>query len=354
MLIAFVLVIGLLAIFKHAIVRYATHRALAAVPGWKAEAGDANLSLFPLMYSVTDVNMVPDDETLPIFYVGDLQTGLFWKDLIRGRVNAWCNIDRAKMTFFLIKITIPDIAEILQNLLPFQVQRVQLKQGEITIVFRHTRHQDLKHPEGDGPQIWFHDIEASMEGIASRVGLEKQVTTLALRSKLQRSGELNVFVTADLLATDQLSFTGQMELRGLHLSDIDRELKPIGLKVDGTFDMLARFGVDHGNLKGAVQPFIKNGHVEAVQEDLLSKLKALLADAAIDILSDRVPERNAVATVVPIHGKLLHPKADLWTTVWGVLRNAFVEGLIESIRMLPPPTAPGTAENSPPPPTAKK
>ncbi len=78
--------------------------------------------------------------------------------------------------------------------------------------------------------------------------------------------------------------------------------------------------------------------------DLGNKLKASLADDGVELLSDRVPGRNAVSTIIPIHGTLMKPKIDVWTAASGVMRNAFVEGLSGALQRLPAPAAaPGTA-----------
>lgn len=333
-----------LAAARQPLTRYATRRALAGLPGWTGTVADARVTFFPLVFTVTDLTLVPDDRSLPIFYVGRLDSGLFWGDLLRGRLNAWGKLDRAKMTFLLIPIVIPDIAALLQQILPFAIERLQLKRGEITIALRKSRSDDPDRPEGKGPQIWFHDMEASIEGLATRTELEQHATTVTIRATVAHSGTFQAFVTADLLATDMLSFTGQLELRGLQLTDLDTLLRPAGLKISGTFDLLARFGIERGTLTGALQPVLKNGHVEAISGDLGNKLKASLADEGVELLSDRVPGRNAVSTIVPIHGRLMKPKIDVWTAVSGVMRNAFVEGLSESLQQLPSPTpAPGAA-----------
>ena len=62
---------------------------------------------------------------------------------------------------------------------------------------------------------------------------------------------------------------------------------------------------------------------------------------AVKILSDRVPGRNAVATIIPIHGDLKKPEVQLVPTVLAVLRNAFVEGLSASLTNVPPPVGKG-------------
>ena len=84
---------------------------------------------------------------------------------------------------------------------------------------------------------------------------------------------------------------------------------------------------------------IKNGHVVQGKPGLGNLLKAVVADAALDIFSDRVENRNAVATVIPISGRITGPDLQLWPAVIGVIRNAFVQGVSESFAHLPPPKA---------------
>jgi hypothetical protein len=58
----------------------------------------------------------------------------------------------------------------------------------------------------------------------------------------------------------------------------------------------------------------------------------------VRLFSDRVHGRNAVATVIPIKGTLTGPDVELWPAIFGVLRNAFVEGLTSGYAYLPPKT----------------
>jgi hypothetical protein len=324
-------------VVRQPLTRSATRRSLSKIEGYRADFLDARVSFLPLSYTVTRLKLVPDDRSLPIFYIERLHTGLFFRDLLRGRLRAWANLDHAKMTFFLIPIVIPDIAAILRQVMPFEVSRAQLKDGEVTVVLRHQRHADENRPEGRGPQLWFHGIEATIEGMSTRAELAEGATTLALRCAVQHSGRLDVFVTVDLLASKGLTFSGQTDLRGLDLRDMEPLLARAEIKASGTFDLLARFTSKDGRLSGGLQPVLKNAKVESLGEDLGTKLKASLADKAIQLASDRVPGRNAVATVVPIHGTRDNPKLEAWPAVLGVMRNAFVEGLSESLSKLPPP-----------------
>ena len=105
--------------------------------------------------------------------------------------------------------------------------------------------------------------------------------------------------------------------------------------------MFASVTCKRGTLTGGVKPILKNVKVAAADNKLGDKIKAALADVAVKIFSDRVPGRNAVATIIPIHGDLKKPDVQLVPTVLAVLRNAFVEGLSSSLTNVPPPVGSG-------------
>jgi hypothetical protein len=100
-----------------------------------------------------------------------------------------------------------------------------------------------------------------------------------------------------------------------------------------------RFQSDDGRLSGGVRPVLNNPSTEPVKPGLGPKLKALLADATLNIFKDDVPGRHAVATTIPIEGRLDSPDLQLVPTILGVVRNAFVRGVSDSLHGLPPPKA---------------
>ena len=93
-------------------------------------------------------------------------------------------------------------------------------------------------------------------------------------------------------------------------------------------------------LQGGVKPIFEHIELEPGNQDLGTRLKTFFADSAIELLSDDVPGRDAVATVIPIKGDIDSPEVQLVPTVLGVVRNAFVIGLQSGFANLPPQTAP--------------
>jgi hypothetical protein len=138
-----------------------------------------------------------------------------------------------------------------------------------------------------------------------------------------------------------LTFAGQVRLQDLKLKELYEYVAlKAGVQIPkGTFDLFAEFTCKRGVLTGGIKPVLKNAEITAAEPGLGAKIKAALIDTAVDIFSDRVPGRNAVATIIPIHGDLHKPDFQLWPTILAVVRNAFVEGLSASLSNLPPPQA---------------
>ncbi len=103
--------------------------------------------------------------------------------------------------------------------------------------------------------------------------------------------------------------------------------------------MSLRFIADQGRLTGGIRPLLKDAGTRAGKPGLGPKLKSFLADTALNIFKDDVPGREAVATTIPLEGRVDDPNLQLVPTILGVVRNAFVRGLGDSLRGLPPPRA---------------
>jgi hypothetical protein len=331
--------------------RYATRRALDSVEGYQGSFEDAHVSILPLRYRVTKLKLEPRDRSRPTLYADFVGAGLDWKWLLHGRIRLSAAVNKGNLVLRETKgkaatEDLPDLAGTLKKVLPGQLHRVQVRNSELTYIFRSEKSPEGKEKQAEKgqptvPKLWIHDVEATVENLASRPDYAEGATTFAASATVNKSGRASAFVTADPLATRGMTFAGQMSLKDMNLKDA---WSLVDAKSDlafdrGTLDLLARFGCDKGHLTGAVQPVLKDAGVTAATDDLGTKIKAWAANLGVHLLSDRVPGRNAVSTVVPIEGTLNDPKIQLWPTIFGVIRNAFVQGIAESFAHLPPPRA---------------
>ena len=320
---------------------YLTRKALTTNQAIKGDFATVHVSLFRLAYEVTQLKLTEraaPPNTPPLFYAEGVRVELSVRDLLHLRPGVRVILEHPKATFVTTAkpLAIPPVTEIheqLVNLFPFRLTRLEVLRGELLVI---------DGTLANRPQLWIHHIEATVENVASRRRYAQgKAARIAARGTVQRSGQLVLFLTADPLAK-QPSFAGDARLTGLQLREVSSFLLPeTGMTFSkGTFDAFVAFKSRNGQITGSVKPVLRDVQVQAGHKDVRSRMKAGLADAGLDLFSNRIPDRNAVATIIPIKGSLQDPHAQLEPTLLALLRNAFVEGLAESLAGLPIPTAP--------------
>ncbi|HTB61897.1 MAG TPA: DUF748 domain-containing protein [Polyangia bacterium] len=237
-----------------------------------------------------------------------------------------------------------DLNELLHKITPLEVDHIDILDGQVAFV-------DTSRQER--PELWLHDLQLSVENLTNRVRLtEGRPVLLTASATLARSGAVSILITADPFEKG-LTFSGRAAIVGLETSELYRFIKP-ATKLqapEGTIDLFVEFDCRNGQLTGGVKPVLKNVKIRPDDKGFFTAIKAWVTDVAVKLFSDRVKDRNAVATVIPIKGTLTGAGVNLWPTIFGVLRNAFIEGLTSGYAYLPPktseaPTAPG-AQPSP-------
>ena len=329
--------------------RYETRKRLNTLHGFHADFKDVHVSVLPLRCTITHLKLEQDsapENQEPLLYSDRTELELDWHKLLHRKIVATVSLSGTKLS--MVQPPAPkeskgtakqpvkkaqSLGEQMQALLPLDIDRVEMKNCEFLYV--------MADPSGSHPKIWLHQVEATVENIATRANLATGTTTVALSGTLQKTGKLSVFATADPLEK-QMTFAGQVDLKGLQLVDLD-DFIATKAKMEptrGTLDIFARFEARDGEITGGVKPVLKNPSVKSSSPNLWDKLKASVADAGLKLFSDRVPGRNAVATVIPIKGTVGKTDLQVWPTILGIIRNAFVQGLTESFLNLPPATSP--------------
>ncbi len=224
-----------------------------------------------------------------------------------------------------------DLNELLHKITPLDVDHIDILDGEVAFV-------DTSRQER--PELWMHDLQLSVENLTNRVRLtEGRPVLLTASATLAKSGAVSILITADPFEKG-LTFSGRAAIVGLETAELYRFIEP-ATKLqapEGTIDLFVEFDCRNGQLTGGVKPVLKNVKIRPDDKGFFTALKAWVTDVAVKLFSDRVRDRNAVATVIPIKGTLTGPDVDLWPAIFGVMRNAFVEGLTSGYAYLPPQT----------------
>lgn len=330
------------------IAEHYTREALAGAKGMESKFEGVHVTVFPPGYEIRGLQIVEKPGGTwkrPLFDVRRAAVSIYWRRLLRGQIGSELRLDEPK-----IRITqhseapaevkeqvekhkpesASDVPAKLGALMPARVERIEIRRGSFSF-----RDADSKKQPG----IALSRIEMVVENLATRPTLtEGRPATASLSAVLGQSGDLSGFVSADLFAK-QLNIAGNMALRGWQVKELyELEKANAGVQTPtGTLDMFIEFKVKNGTVSGGVKPVLKNVEVRSTDESLWNGIKAWVADVSLDLFSDDVPGRDAVATVVPIQGKIDDPKAQVWPTVLSIVRNAFVQGIASGFAHLPPP-----------------
>jgi hypothetical protein len=315
-----------------------TRQGLARMKGFRGDFSSVHVTLFGPGYTIRHLKIaeVPGTGQNPVLYADTVHVGIDWRQLLRGEIVTEARFVEPKIEIINRPTTPvartkapPDLSQQLGRVTKLKVARVEIIRGELLL-------RDLTLPRK--PELWVHRLEVAAENLATRETMaHARPTTLTASGILGDSGDFTVFATADAFARP-LAFAGTFELRGLRVAELYGFIEPeTKLQTpNGTLDLSAEFMSKGGRLQGGVKPVLKNVQVRAAEGGAWDKLKAWLTDKAVKLGSDRVPGRNAVATVVPLEGRLTDPDVQLWPAVLGVVRNAFVEGLASGFAHLPP------------------
>lgn len=316
-----------------------TQKGLDGLSGYKGTFKNVSVSLLPLSYTIEELRLVQDGTPVEeaVLYVQELKATAKWTDLLRLRLVASARATHAHFRMLLGTTDAPpevkkaakegaeelqrndlDISKTLDAIIPFRVDRFELHDSEVTL----TDATDAKKPK-----IWLNDIEFVAENIATRDELDQRAPLMLTgRATVQKTGVLKLLVVADIL-DEKPAFTGQAQLIGLNLESLYQwAASKAGLSPHGTIDVFVNLNSAKGSLGGDVKVLAKNIKVDPLEGKFSNSVKAAAANAAFNILKDEA-KGEAVGTKLPLRGALDKPDPQIWPTVLGVLRNAFVDSL---------------------------
>jgi hypothetical protein len=319
-----------------------TRKGLREVEGMSADFQKVHVTIFPPGYELQRFKLWEGTGTArrePLLYVETARVGLDWRELVHARLDASLTLVRPKVTVVLRasgkeekpadadkgkptpKTKSPGTSELQESLhrvIPVRVDRVDVVDGELVL-----RDKTIQ----SSPELWLNRINATLKNLTTRRELAKErAAGLALRGRLGRSGAVALRLSADPFASSA-RFDGELSIRHWKLVELYEILKA---KADlqatqGTLDLQIKFKVRNGAVSGKVKPVLADVKVESTSEDVGDRMKAWVADKALQLSAGDDDKRESGAEI-PIQGRL-DPDEELWPAVLEVVRNSFAEGI---------------------------
>jgi hypothetical protein len=107
----------------------------------------------------------------------------------------------------------------------------------------------------------------------------------------------------------------------------------------GFFDLVVEIDAKEGQVQGLIKPLFRDLKIFSVREDLardnpLQAFWEALVGTTTEIFKNQ--KRDQFGTVIPITGDLTGPRSDIFATVGGILRNAFIRAYLPRLEGVAP------------------
>lgn len=328
-----VLVIGLHAALPSIVLRY-VNKELDGLEGYSGHVDDIDISLLRGAYQIQGVRIVKTNGRVPVpfFTANEIDISVEWSALFDGDIVAEIDVHGPRLNFVKgptekTSQTEPgdNWTETVRELAPFKINRFAILGGSV-----HYRdfHSDPK------VNIYAQNIRAVARNLTNAEDLSGSlVATFEAKALAMSSGAFELEGKYNPYAKHP-TFEVDAALSHLNIKQLNSFLKAYA-SVDaerGKISIDTEIAASKGRFRGYVKPFVDDLQVldwEKENEGFLGKIWEGVVEVAGEILEDQ--DKDRIATRIPLRGSVDNPEADIWSTIGGVLKNAFLEALRRGI-----------------------
>jgi uncharacterized protein YhdP len=307
---------------------------LAELPGYTGSTDDIDLSLWRGAYQIKGLRIMKTGGKVPVPFVSarEIDLSVEWKALLHGSIVAEIELYEPKLNFVNAKSpakrqTSMDSkwTDTVRDLVPFDINRFAIFDGQI-----HYRDLDAD-PRVD---VFVQRLNASAHNLTNSEDMGGSLyasfagTALAMGSgNIGFKGRIDPYANKP---TFDLAF-GLSDLELKQLNDFLQAYANVDAEA-GTFSLDAEFSASHGKFRGYAKPFVK--HLQLLRwneekENFFGKLWEGFVQVVSEIFENHKTDR--IATRIPFSGSIEDPGADIFATIGGVLKNAFLQSLRRGI-----------------------
>jgi len=328
-------IVGLLVVARlmlpYFITRY-VNKVLADIPGYWGKINDVDIHLYRGAYQIKGMQLfrVKGNDRIPFLDFPVIDLSVYWKAILKGKVAGEVAFDRPVINF----IGGSDESESqsggdvdwtkpLKDLMPLQIDQLKVAEGKITFADFTTRPK----------------VDLSMTKV--------NLTATNLSNAQQKSETLpsDVLLTANSIGNGKLNAKMKINLlKPMPDFDLDLRFENVNIpalndffrayaKVDlerGNFNLYSELALNEGVIKGYVKPIARNlKFIDWQKKEETKNPLHLVWEGVVGLIAQifKNHPNDQLATTIPISGTVADTKIDIWTTLAGVLRNAFVKSL---------------------------
>jgi len=321
-------------ILPFVVLRYA-NKTLANMKGYYGQIKDIDLAILRGAYQIDSIYLNKVDtltQKQTVFFSAlFIDLSIEWKAILKGVIVGEVVMNDALVRFTKDELEPDDIKndssqfiKLLNDFMPLKVNKFEINNADLQFI------DTTSKPNVD---IRMTDLYV----LALNLNNSYDSTTLLPASVTANAnlyeGEFKFNMKFNPLVV-QPTFDMSAELNGMNLVLLNEFLQAYA-KIDvneGKFGLYTEMAAKEGNFVGYVKPIITDLKVlgkEDRNDNILRKVwEGIVAGLAV-ILKNQ--QEDQLATKIPFEGKIEDPQANIWTTIYKLLFNAFVSALLPAI-----------------------
>jgi hypothetical protein len=312
------------------IVKSYVNKTLAGMPDYRGHVNDIGIALWRGAYVIKGVKIETVERNIPVpfFSARRINLSIEWPALFHGSVVGVVEFIDAKINFVQGRSEKDsqngqgaNFPETLKKLFPFRINRFDVKNGEVHFMTFHTT------PNVD---IHLDNLSVHASNLTNSARLSKTLAaSIDAQGTTMGTGALKGHLDIDPYA-QKPTFKLTIQLKQVDLPTLNAFFNAYAAVdvASGTFEMYSEVTAAGGTFTGYVKPLFANMHIADLKKDEKNPFRviwAFLVDLATRILTNRSTDK--LGTEIPISGSFDNPKTNIWATIGGILKNAFILAL---------------------------
>ena len=312
------------------VLRY-VNKTLADMGDYTGHVADIDIALLRGAYQINNLTIrkINGKVKKPFINIPHADLSVEWKSLFNGRLvgEVECYEPEVNFAFSNNESTRQtgegaDWTQVVKELLPIQINRFAVISGHVNLIgIFPEAHADLSLHKVNGELRNIRNVEEKPGRLPSPVWLTGDVPGYGGTMRF----DANMYLLKDIPDFKyNLKFT---DLQLVKLNPIARGYANVDFD-KGTMSVFSEMAMNDGKLNGYLKPLTKDMTIFQLKEPGEHRtigrfFTELLAQGATEVLENK--KRKQVATRVPLTGTIDDIKTPVWPTIFGVLRNAYVE-----------------------------
>lgn len=316
-------------LLPYIVLRY-VNNLLADMGSYTGHIEDVDISLIQGSYQIKELRIRKINGKLqePFIYIPKSDLSIEWKSLLKGKLVSEIECYSPQLNFSFSTNESErqtgaevDWTKVVKDLMPIQINRVAVTDGQVKLLKLFSKaNTDLSLQKFQGEIRNIRNVDEKPGRLPSPIWATGDVPGWGGTMRF----DANMYVLKQTPDFDyNLRFN---DLQLTELNTLAREYAKIDFE-RGTISVFSEMAMNDGKLKGYLKPLTKNMQVFKLKEHddrtIGSFFRELLAEAGSEVLENQ--RKDQVATKIPLQGDVSDVSVDIWTTIFGVLRNAYIE-----------------------------